>query len=110
VIGHRVESKTTLRLCVEHGRRNGFESGTAEGVEHEPPKNRDAEGGEGVWTKVFPLPTRGSGGVTPVKIYGNPCADWCIFERKSLMKLLGHKSNIAFITMSVRLNLMIVPI
>jgi len=33
-----------------HGRRNGFESGTAEGVEHEPPltANRDAKGIEGM--------------------------------------------------------------
>ena len=27
-----------VSLLLHHGRRNGFESGTAEGVEHEPPK------------------------------------------------------------------------
>ena len=57
------------RLSDLHGRRNGFESGTAEGVEHEPPKvaNRDAEGVEGVEFEegVSPSPTRGSGGNTP---------------------------------------------
>jgi len=40
---------TTERLKSEehtHGRRNGFKSGTTEGVEHEPPEtaNRNAEG------------------------------------------------------------------
>jgi len=40
----------------------------------------------GVWTEVFPLPTG--------KSYRNPCANWCILERKSLMKLIGQiKSN-----------------
>jgi len=66
-----------------HGRRNGFESGTAEGVEHEPPE---------VVTFFF----------------RNLRANWCILERKSLSKLLGQiQINIAFITTSVRLNLMV---
>jgi len=64
-----------------HGRRNGFESGTAEGVhDHESSKaaNRDAEGVEG----FSPSPTRVWG-----KIFRNLCANWCISERKSLLKL-----------------------
>jgi len=58
--------RNSYLASASHGRRNGFERGTADGVEHEP-KNRDTEGGEGVWTEVFPLPTKGSGGVPPGK-------------------------------------------
>jgi len=89
----------SLTLFV-HGRQNGFESGTAEGVEHESPEaaNRDAEGVAG----FYPSPTGSGGNVLEI------CANWCILEHKSLLKLLGQiQINIAFITTSVRFNLIV---
>jgi len=48
---------------VNHGRQNGFESGTAEGIEHETPKaaNQDAKGVEGLGYggRGFHLPNKG---------------------------------------------------
>jgi len=65
-------------ILLYHGRRNGFESGTAEGVEHEPPEaaNRDAEGVDG----FSPSPTRGSGG-NFLEIYERIGAFWSTNHR-----------------------------
>jgi len=74
---------------------------TAKGVEHELPEaaNGDVEGVDG----FYPSP-QGVWG----KYFRNLCANWYILERKSLLKLIGQiQINIAFITTSVRLNLIV---
>jgi len=56
-------------------------------------------------SRGYPLPNKGVCG----KFFRNLCANWCILERKSLLKLIGQiHINIAFITTSVRLNFIIV--
>ena len=87
----RSSNKRSSQNPGRHGRRNGFESGTAEGVEYEPPKvaNRDVED-SGVWGGVFSS-QQGGPGVIPADIFfRNLCVNWCIFECKSLMKLTGQ--------------------
>jgi len=85
-----------------HERRNGFECGTAEGVEH-----RATGGGERRCRRrrrVFSLTNKRVWG----KFFRNLCANWGILERKSLLKLLGQiQINIVFITTSVRLSLIV---
>jgi len=93
----------TTGSLTAHGRRNGFESGTAKGVEHEPPEaaNRDMSKAS---TGFPPHQQGGLGG----NFFRNPCAN-CILERKLLLKLLGQiQINISFITTPVRLTLIIV--
>jgi len=66
------------------GVENVFESVTAKGVEHEPPKAAigDAKGVEGVGfgESISPFPTTGPGGVTPgnnvLQIYVQIGAFW----------------------------------
>jgi len=75
-----------------HGRGNGFESGTAEGVEHEPP-----EAQTGMPKASTGYPPHQQGGLVEF-FFRNLYANWCIFERKSLLKLLCQiQINIAFI-------------
>jgi len=46
-------------------------------------------------SRRFPLPNKGVWG----KFFRNLCANWCILERKSLLKLIGQiHINIAFMT------------
>jgi len=55
-------------------------------------------------SRGFPPPQQGGRG----EFLRNLCVNWCILERKSLLKLIGQiHINIAFITTSVRLNLKI---
>jgi len=88
------------------GRRNGFEMKVGRlKASSKCRRRRRTEILEGV-EGLSSSPTRpGVWG----KLFRNLCANWCILERKSLLKLIiGRCILIAFITTSVRLNFMIV--